>query len=204
MSNIPSSPSYIQIEGTRFRSAVSEGVAQTIGGSINFLLDQNTSNTAAIATLNSEVAALQVISSSLFTYQSASCGAASGTAATILFAGFNQAYSGRRVHLSIQGDGANQISYIGWQKGDGNPSAVALQFLKDGVVLNTYVVSSLPAAGVAGSTNAGTIIQIPPSGFSYIDVPTAAIHNYEVHISPLGVGTWQANFVVFRIDEIAT
>ncbi len=50
MSNISSSKKYIQVEETRFRSAVSESLEQKIGGSINYLNDQDTLNTARILT----------------------------------------------------------------------------------------------------------------------------------------------------------
>lgn len=40
MSDIPSSPLYIQIEGAEFRAPVSESLVQAIGGSTNWLLDK--------------------------------------------------------------------------------------------------------------------------------------------------------------------
>lgn len=39
MANITSAKKYIQNEGARFRSAVSEGLIQALGGSINYLID---------------------------------------------------------------------------------------------------------------------------------------------------------------------
>ena len=58
MSNIPSSAQYIQIEGAQTRSPDSESLIQTIGGTENYLLDQNTANTAAHAALSASIAAI--------------------------------------------------------------------------------------------------------------------------------------------------
>jgi hypothetical protein len=51
MSNLPSIPNYIQTEATRFRSAVSESLAQAEGQSINYLLDH-------VSNLDTEVAGI--------------------------------------------------------------------------------------------------------------------------------------------------
>lgn len=56
MTDLPYSTDYIQVEETDFRSPVSERAQQKQGGAINFLLDQNTANIAAIATINSRIA----------------------------------------------------------------------------------------------------------------------------------------------------
>lgn len=58
MSDIPSSAQYVQIEGAELRAPVSESLVQTIGGSTNYLLDQNTTNTAAIASNTAAIAAI--------------------------------------------------------------------------------------------------------------------------------------------------
>lgn len=56
MTQLPYSTDYIQVEETSFRAPVSERVQQNIGGAVNFLLDQNTANIAAINTINSRIA----------------------------------------------------------------------------------------------------------------------------------------------------
>ena len=54
MSNIPSSNQKIQIEATQYRAPVSESLAQTMGGSINYALDTVTTNSANIATIGAK------------------------------------------------------------------------------------------------------------------------------------------------------
>lgn len=49
MSNIPSSAQYIQLQAAQQRASTSEFLAQTIGGSINYLLDQTISNNLKIS-----------------------------------------------------------------------------------------------------------------------------------------------------------
>ena len=63
MSNIPSSEQKIQIEGAQLRAPVSESLVQTIGGSLNYLIDKadaqdvyNTTNDANIVALNASIA----------------------------------------------------------------------------------------------------------------------------------------------------
>lgn len=56
MTNIPSAGNYIQIEGARTRSPVSENLVQTMGGTTNYLLDQNTARISDIATINGRLA----------------------------------------------------------------------------------------------------------------------------------------------------
>jgi len=51
MSDLPSVEAKIQVEATRFRSAVSEFLAQGIGSSINFLIDENTAQAARLTAL---------------------------------------------------------------------------------------------------------------------------------------------------------
>jgi hypothetical protein len=55
VSDIPGSTQKIQIEGTRFRSAVSEDVAQKMGGAINYLLDDSATQAGQISSLNTRV-----------------------------------------------------------------------------------------------------------------------------------------------------
>lgn len=50
MSDIPSANQKIQIEPTQYRAPVSESLAQTMGGSINYALDQVAANASAIST----------------------------------------------------------------------------------------------------------------------------------------------------------
>jgi len=54
VSNIPSSNQKIQIEATQYRAPVSESLAQTMGGSINYALDTVTTNSANIATIGAK------------------------------------------------------------------------------------------------------------------------------------------------------
>lgn len=68
MSNLTSSKAYIQVEATRQRSAVSEFLAQTIGGAINYLNDQDTSNTTHFT----NIAANTVCSMSVNTFAASS------------------------------------------------------------------------------------------------------------------------------------
>lgn len=51
MSDLPSVEQKIQVEATRFRAAVSEFVSQRVGSSINFLIDENTSQDSRISAL---------------------------------------------------------------------------------------------------------------------------------------------------------
>lgn len=52
MSDIPSARAYIQTEACRFRSAVSESLAQDMGASINYLIDERDLLQAQINTIN--------------------------------------------------------------------------------------------------------------------------------------------------------
>lgn len=54
MSNIPSANQKIQIEATQYRAPVSESLAQTMGGSINYALDTVAANAANIATIGAK------------------------------------------------------------------------------------------------------------------------------------------------------
>src|SRR3990172_2476061 len=55
MSDIPSNGQYIQIEGTRLRSPTSESLFQSIGGTVNYLLDEDASRISDIAAVNARV-----------------------------------------------------------------------------------------------------------------------------------------------------
>jgi len=57
MANIPSSATYIQLEETQFRSAVSESAKQSVGGSVNYLLDTTTTHSGQISSINATLAA---------------------------------------------------------------------------------------------------------------------------------------------------
>lgn len=57
--NIPSVEARIQIEGTRLRSPTSESLFQTIGGSVNYALDQVDALNASDVTQNAAITALQ-------------------------------------------------------------------------------------------------------------------------------------------------
>ncbi len=58
MSNIPSANQKIQIEATDYRSPVSESLLQTMGGSINYSLDQVASNSSSISTVSGNLTSL--------------------------------------------------------------------------------------------------------------------------------------------------
>ena len=55
MSDLPSVSAKIQVEATRFRSAVSEFLAQGVGSSINFLIDDKVTQDARLAALEGKV-----------------------------------------------------------------------------------------------------------------------------------------------------
>lgn len=59
MSNIVSVKQKIQVEGTVLRSPVSESLEQTIGGSINYLIDTTDNHETRITTAEANIAALQ-------------------------------------------------------------------------------------------------------------------------------------------------
>lgn len=69
MTAIPNSNNLIQIEATRFRSAVSESTAQAMGGAINFSLN-TLPGKADLANLNNTAAAAGVSQSGPFPYSS--------------------------------------------------------------------------------------------------------------------------------------
>lgn len=67
MTAIPNSTSLIQIEATRFRSAVSESTAQAMGGAINYSLN-TLPNKAELANLNNTAAAAGVAQNGTYPY----------------------------------------------------------------------------------------------------------------------------------------
>jgi|GEM_PF-5296830 len=64
MSNLPSVKQKIQVEGTRFRSAVSESLEQTIGKSINYLIDSTDDLETRVTDLEAVLPNIQVSASS--------------------------------------------------------------------------------------------------------------------------------------------
>ena len=58
MSNIPSANQKIQVEPTQYRAPVSESVLQTIGGSVNYSLDQVAAYAASISSVSGSLTAL--------------------------------------------------------------------------------------------------------------------------------------------------
>lgn len=56
MTDIPSNEQYIQLEGAQFRSPTGENLFQTIGGSVNWLLDQVISLNSSITSVAHMVA----------------------------------------------------------------------------------------------------------------------------------------------------
>lgn len=68
MSDITSSKAKIQVEACRQRAATSEFLAQTIGGSINWALDNIDSNAAAISAINSTLSGKNGVSISVTSY----------------------------------------------------------------------------------------------------------------------------------------
>lgn len=68
MSLLPSIATRITVEATRYRSAVSEFLVQTLGQSINFLLDDNDAIQAALAaTQISQVSFAQLTGATIYT-----------------------------------------------------------------------------------------------------------------------------------------
>ena len=60
MSDIPSNPLRIQIEGTQTRRPTSESLFQTMGGTTNWLMDENIDRISDIAALTAEVATVNL------------------------------------------------------------------------------------------------------------------------------------------------
>lgn len=58
MSDIPSANQKIQIEATQYRGPVSESLLQTVGGSVNYALDQVASNASSIASVSGSLSTL--------------------------------------------------------------------------------------------------------------------------------------------------
>ena len=58
MSDIPSANQKIQIEPTQYRSPTSESLFQTIGGSVNYALDQVAVNASSISSVNGTLSSL--------------------------------------------------------------------------------------------------------------------------------------------------
>jgi len=58
MSNIPSANQKIQVEPTQYRAPVSESLLQTIGGSVNYSLDEVAANAASISSVSGSLTAL--------------------------------------------------------------------------------------------------------------------------------------------------
>lgn len=58
MSNIPSVNQKIQVEPTQYRAPVSESLLQTIGGSVNYALDEVATNAASISSVSGTLSAL--------------------------------------------------------------------------------------------------------------------------------------------------
>lgn len=83
MANIPSSAQYIQIESTRLRSPTSESLFQTMGGTENYLLDQDTATQAALTAQQAEIVALQTQSRPVFVDGNFAIGTGAGS--TVLY-----------------------------------------------------------------------------------------------------------------------
>lgn len=59
MSDIPSAKQYIQIEGSQLRAPVSESLAQTIGSSVNYLIDTTDAHETRLNNDEAAILALQ-------------------------------------------------------------------------------------------------------------------------------------------------
>src|SRR6185437_12677782 len=205
MSNLPSVPEYVQVESTRFLSAVSESTVQGIGGSVNYCLDN-------ITTLNSEVAGILarmlniqfsgVITSAHIEFQPPSGGGitvSNGFLYGLASVTLTKNISGSYVKIGLFSNPANVLSAMppniscGFQGDSSNTQTsqgAQISLRRNGTLIDVENIPLTPVAFGSG-LNQGPKLEgsTGPGFFNYIDTGvTSSTGNITYDI---GFGSWQ-------------
>lgn len=143
MANITSAKKYIQAEGGRFRGAVSEGLMQAMGGTVNWLLQKADAIDATISGINSTIAAfnrLRLVSDIAIAYSSAG----------IVYA----APSGNYAIVMISSDGGAVVK-VDSGGGGGTLVADGAAFLKPGQRIVNDGSGTVSVSGIAFQSVSG-------------------------------------------------
>lgn len=189
MSDIPSANQKIQIEPTQYRAPVSESLAQTMGGSINYALDQVSSIGSSLSSLTTQLNSSAEAMKQTATYNT-----------TILQIGNNNPYSDGtlidRDTLTIPAASGEWWSlYFACNRVDTTRSA---SFIKITLANEPDFASTilLDSAGLQGS--ASPLILPPGTGnyTVYVDLYAAATASP----SPTTRNRWDYRIQGFRFD----